>query len=74
MIEIIYMFFDWATPRFINEDVALIDEGEGYGVLCAMHDIREGDHYDAIATARSFNFFGRGYFASFVNIREVTDD
>ena len=71
MIEIICMFLDWAIPRFISEDVALIDEGDGYGVLCAMHNIRDGDYYDAIATARSFDFFGHGYFAKFVNIMDA---
>lgn len=58
--------FDTYTPRFITEDVALIDVGDHYEPVCSMKDLRPGEQYDAVATWRSFNFFGLGLFPKMI--------
>lgn len=57
-------FFDMIIPRFITEKVAVIKiDEEMYIVLCAEADLQHGDEFDFIAEAKSFNFFGKSYFA-----------
>lgn len=57
---------DIVTPRFISEDVALIDVGDQYEPVCSMNDIHDGERFDAIATFRSFNLFGLAIFPKMI--------
>jgi len=51
---------DIVMPRFITEEVALIDTGDRYEPVCSMVDVQDGERFDAVATFRSFNLFGIG--------------
>ena len=57
---------DLILPRFITEDVALIDTGDGLEIGCRLADVRHGERFAAVATIRSFNLFGFALFPRMV--------
>lgn len=58
---------DLILPRFIVEDVALVDEGDRLEIACSMADVKEGEIFDATATIRSFNLFGIALFPRMID-------
>lgn len=58
---------DFLLPRFLTEDVALKDDGDQLAIVCPMHDLKPGEQYDAVATMRVFNLFGRALFPRVVS-------
>lgn len=56
----IRQLIDLIIPRFITEDVALHDNGQGYEIVCCMDDVQPGERFDGVATMRCFNLFGSG--------------
>jgi hypothetical protein len=58
----IKQIFDILIPRFMTEDVALMETDEGYEIVCAMSDIEHGEEWDGIATMKMFNMFGFAMF------------
>ena len=48
-------------PRFTTDEVALIDTGDSYDIVCSMDDIEEGEVYDAVAKINIFTWFGRAW-------------
>lgn len=52
--------FDLLVPRFMTEDVALIECVDGFAIVCCMGDVEPGECFDAVATLRVFNLFGFG--------------
>lgn len=61
-MKTILAFLDWLVPRFFTEDVALIDEGDSYRILCSMKDLDPDEHYDAVVAITAFNLFGYALF------------
>jgi len=55
-------FLDIAIPRFITEEVALIDRGDGYEIVCAVKDAEPGESFDARVTVSSLQVLGFGLF------------
>jgi hypothetical protein len=49
---------DYLVPRFITEDVALIEQAEGFEIVCCIADVEPGERFDAVATIRCFNLLG----------------
>lgn len=70
-MKLMLKILDIIIPRFITEDLALIVIGKELWVLGRVVDIQPGETYNAVGTAKAFNFFGFGLFARITNIREV---
>ncbi|MDG9928495.1 MULTISPECIES: hypothetical protein [unclassified Pseudomonas] len=49
---------DFLLPRFITEDVALVDAGDHLEIIGRLADAPPGFVPAAVATIRSFNLFG----------------
>jgi hypothetical protein len=63
---LIYKILDVLIPRFMTEDVALIDTGERYEIVCSMVDVMEWERFDGVATMRVFNFLGFALFPKMI--------
>lgn len=48
------------VPRFINDQIALTDNGEQYEIACSMVDVNHGERYDAMCDLKIFTA-GLGY-------------
>lgn len=59
-------------PRFIEEDVALVDGRDGVQVLCAAEDLHIWDEYDYIGSAKALAWLGWRFFVTVTY--EVNDD
>lgn len=57
---------DILLPRFITEEVALVDAGDHLEVACALADVKPGEAFAAVATIRSFNLLGRALFPKMI--------
>ncbi|EML2739821.1 hypothetical protein RVV92_004184, partial [Escherichia coli] len=42
------------VPRFINDQIALTDNGEQYEIACSMVDVNPGERYDAMCDLKIF--------------------
>ncbi len=65
-MKLIAKLLDVLVPRFLQEDVAPIDVGTHYEIVCAISDLQPGEEYDAVATMQTFNFFGLALFPKMV--------
>lgn len=63
MIAYIKMFFDIIIPRFLTEDVVVVDVGDHYELAFPLRFVTEGEMFDGIVTLQTFNFFGVGCFS-----------
>jgi hypothetical protein len=62
---------DILIPRFITEDVALVECDEGYEIACSMKDVQPWEDFHGVVTMQCFNFFGFGLFPKKVgHVRE----
>lgn len=61
-IQFLKNLFDFIVPRFITEDVALIDNGEKLEIACPFDRIEDGVNYAGIVSVSSFTFLGRAFF------------
>lgn len=66
-MKLISILLDIVIPRFVIEDVALVDCGDHYEIVCSMADLAPGESYDAVATAHCFNLFGIALFTKLVS-------
>ena len=71
LVIVMNRILDTLIPRFITEDVALIygDDGDLYP-LCALSDLGDSEHCDAIGTFRSFNLFGFALFPEMISMED----
>ena len=46
------------VPRFINDQIALTDNGEQYEIACSMVDVNPGVRYDAMSDQKIFTRLG----------------
>lgn len=46
------------VPRFINDQIALTDNGEQYEIACSMVDVNPGERYDAMCDLKIFTWLG----------------
>lgn len=57
-MNFIIKFLDICIPRFIDEDVALVNVDGQLEIVCSMKDVEQDEVFDGIVTIRGFNFFG----------------
>ena len=62
MKQFIYYIYDILIPRFITEDVALLENEKGYSIACSIDDVQDGEVFDAISTMSSLTWLGRSFF------------
>ncbi|MEJ1464986.1 MAG: hypothetical protein RPU15_17220 [Candidatus Sedimenticola sp. (ex Thyasira tokunagai)] len=60
---------DIIIPRFLVEDVAVLEVGDEYQPVCCVKDLQPGDHYDKIITVRTLNLFGFGVFPKLIDVK-----
>jgi len=60
------LLLDLLIPRFITEDVAVLEVDGEYRPICNVDDLNMYDVYDKIITVKTFNFFGFGLFPKMV--------
>ena len=70
-MKLLIKLLDILIPRFINEKVALIYEGNTFRILCSFKDLYPEEPYDAVGQARCFKLFGFGLFATITDIEDV---
>ena len=71
MIKSILEFLDYIVPRFLDEEVVVIEQDDGYHLCKPLRLVEDGEIYDGIVTVRVFNFFGKAYAPNVVSeVRE----
>ena len=60
--QFLYSIYDFAVPRFVTEDVALIEESDRFVPVMPLSLVEHGEVYDGIATLNSFVWLGRAWF------------
>ena len=60
------LLLDILIPRFITEDVAVLEIDGEYSPICNVDDLKAYDVYDKIIMVRTFNFFGFGLFPKMI--------
>lgn len=73
MFERIKRFFDIVIPRFIYEDVVLLDIDGELHTIKPLICVEDGEFFDGVITLQVFNLFGFALFGKTVGeVRKFT--
>lgn len=61
-MKLLKKILDLAIPRFLDEDVALVEINGNYEIVYPISDLRPLEKFDAVVTMRVFNLFGWALF------------
>ncbi len=73
-MQLLKKILDLAIPRFLDEDVALVEINGNYEIVCHISDLRPLEKFDAVVTMRVFNLFGWALFPKQIGEVKLWDE
>ena len=73
-MNLLKKILDLAIPRFLVEDVALVEINGNYEIVCPIAVLRPLEKFDAVVKMRVFNLFGWALFPKQIGEVKLWED